>query len=63
MVTLNYNEIGRIKEEQNRLIAEGKIEKPSMQTGFTLEERRMFNNGIPMDILFENVTEQYRMAV
>jgi len=63
MVTLNYNEIGRLKEEQNRLIAEGKMEKPSMRTGFTFEERRMFNNGVPMDVLFENVTEQYRMAV
>jgi len=63
MVALNYNEIGRLKEEQNRLVAEGKIEKPSMRIGFTSEERRMFDNGIPMDVLLENVTEQYRMAV
>jgi hypothetical protein len=57
-ITLNYNEIGNLKAKQDRLIAEGKMQRPKMTVGFTLEEREMFDNGIPMDVVFEHLTEQ-----
>ena len=56
---LNYDKIGALKSEQDRLIAQGKMQKPKMTVGFTPEERKMFNNGIPMDTVFERITDQY----
>ena len=55
---LTYNEIGDLKSEQDRLIADGKMRKPKMIVGFTSEEREMFDNGIPMETVFEHLTEQ-----
>jgi len=55
---LNYNEIGRLKAEQDRLIAEGKMQKPKMIVGFTPEERKMFNNGIALETVFECLDEK-----
>ena len=55
---LTYNEIGRLKSEQDHLVAAGKIRKPKMTVGFTSEERKMFDNGIPMETVFEHLTEQ-----
>ena len=46
---LNYDKIGNLKLEQDRLIAQGKMQKPEMTVGFTPEERRMFDNGISME--------------
>ena len=56
---LNYDEIGNLKSEQARLIAEGKMRKPEMTVGFTPEERKMFDNGIPMETVFDRLLEQY----
>jgi hypothetical protein len=55
---LNYDQIGQLKSEQDRLIVQGKMQKPEMTVGFTPEERKMFDNGIPMETLFERVFEQ-----
>ena len=55
---LTYDEIGNLKAEQDRLIAEGKMQKPKMIVGFTPEERKIFDNGIPMETVFERVTGQ-----
>jgi len=44
--------------EQDRLIAQGKMQKPEMTVGFTAEERKMFDNGIPMETVFERIIEQ-----
>ena len=55
---LTYDEIGNLKAEQDRLILKGKIQKPKMRIGFTSEERIIFDNGIPMETVFERLTEQ-----
>jgi len=55
---LNYDKIGSLKSEQDRLIAEGKMQKPEMTVGFTPEERKIFENGIPMETIFERIIEQ-----
>jgi hypothetical protein len=54
---LTYEKIGSLKAEQERLIAEGKMQKPEMIVGFTPEERKMFDDGIPMETVFERVIE------
>ena len=46
---LTYEEIGRLKAEQDKLIAEGKIEKPQIIRGFTPEGRIAFENGIKLE--------------
>jgi hypothetical protein len=55
---LNYDKIGNLKSEQDCLITQGKMQKPKMTVGFTLEERKMFDNGIPMETVFERIIEQ-----
>jgi len=55
---LNYAKIGILKSEQDCLIAQGKMQKPEMTVGFTPEERKMFDNGIPMEKVFERLVEQ-----
>ena len=55
---LNYDKIGNLKLEQDRLIAQGIMQKPEMTVGFTPEERKMFDNGIPMEMVFERMIEQ-----
>ena len=60
---LNYDKIGDLKLEQDRLIAQGKMQKPEMTVGFTSEERKMFDNGIAMETVFERITEQCAVAV
>jgi hypothetical protein len=55
---LNYDKIGKLKLEQDDLIAQGKMQKPAMIVGFTAEERKMFDNGIPMETVFDRITEQ-----
>ena len=56
---LTYDKISNLKEEQDRLITEGKIQKPKMIVGFTPEERKMFDNGIPIEAVFEHLTEPF----
>ena len=46
---LTYKEIGRLKKEQDKLIAEGKIEKPQIIRGFSSEDRRDFETGIKLE--------------
>ena len=50
-----YDKIGELKLKQDRLIAEGKMQKPEIIVGFTPEERRKFDNGIPMETVFEHL--------
>ena len=46
---LTYEEIGRLKKEQDKLIAEGKIQKPQIIRGFSPEGRLAFENGIKLE--------------
>jgi len=46
---LTYKEIGKLKKEQDKLLAEGKIEKLQIIRGFSLEDRRDFENGIKLE--------------
>ena len=46
---LTYEEIGRLKQEQDKLIAEGKIQKPQIIKGFSPEGRLAFENGIKLE--------------
>ena len=55
---LNYDKIGYLKLEQDRFIIQGKMQKPEMTVGFTPEERKMFDNGIPMETVFARISEQ-----
>jgi len=55
---LNYDKIGELKLEQENLIAQGKMQKSAMIVGFTPEERKMFDSGIPMETVFERITER-----
>ena len=54
---LTYAEIDNLKAEQDRLISEGKIQEPKITVGFTPEERKMFDNGIPMETVFARLTK------
>jgi len=40
---LTYEEIGKLKKEQERLITEGKIEKPQIIRGFSSEGKIALN--------------------
>ena len=46
---LTYEEISKLKKEQDKLIAEGKIEKPQIIRGFSLEDRRDFESGTKLE--------------
>ena len=46
---LTYEEIGKLKKEQEKLIAEGKIEKPKIIEGFSPEGKWAFENGIKLE--------------
>ena len=46
---LTYEEIGRLKKEQDKLIAEGKIERPEIIKGFSPEGKFAFENGIKLE--------------
>jgi len=52
-VALTYEIIGKIKQKQDKLIAEGKIEKPQIIKGFSLEDRKDFENGIKLEDYIE----------
>ena len=56
---LTYAGIGRLKAEQERLIDEGKMQKPEMKIGFTPDDRKMFDGGIPLETVFERLPEQF----
>ena len=44
-----YEEIGRLKKEQERLISEGKIKKPEIIRGFSPEGKIAFDNGTKLE--------------
>ena len=52
---LTYEEIGRLKKEQDKLIAEGKIQKPQIIKGFTAEDRKDFENGIRLEDYIKSI--------
>jgi len=54
---LNFDKIGELKLEQDNLIAQGKMQKPAMAVGFTTEERKIFDNGIPVETVFERIEQ------
>ena len=53
---LTYDKIGNLKEEQDRLVSDGKMQKPKMIVGFTPEEMKMYDNGISMEMVFDRLT-------
>ena len=57
-ISLNFFKIGSLKSEQDQQITQGKKQKPEMKVGFTKEERKMFDNGIPMEDVFERLNGQ-----
>ena len=51
---LTYEALQKIKKEQNRLIAEGKMQKPQIVYGFTPEGRAEFDLGITWEVIENN---------
>ena len=49
-----YKTLQTVKKEQEKLIAEGKIQKPQIVYGFTPEGREEFNLGITWEHVFGN---------
>ncbi|KAA6303593.1 MAG: hypothetical protein EZS26_000144 [Candidatus Ordinivivax streblomastigis] len=60
---LTYEEIGRLKAEQDRLVAEGKMERPKIRMGFTPEEQIEFDKGIEMNELFNQLEKKYELVI
>ena len=58
-----YESLHEYKVEQDRLIAEGKIQKPQIIYGFTPEDRRMFDNGITIEELTAELEEKYGLKL
>ncbi|MCL2329126.1 MAG: hypothetical protein FWC39_11530 [Bacteroidetes bacterium] len=56
---LTYEILQQYKREQQRLIAEGIIEKPKIVWGFTPEERAEFDCGRTVDEVFDNIAKKY----
>jgi hypothetical protein len=52
---LTYDEIGKLKEKQDCLIAEERKQKSEMILGFTSEDRKIFDEGITMETVFEHL--------
>ena len=57
--TLTYEILQQYKREQQRLIAEGIIEKPKIVWGFTPEEREEFNKGRSVEEVFDDIAIKY----
>ena len=51
---LTYEILEEYFEEQDRLIAEGKIQKPKIVYGFSPEGRKEFDKGITWEHVFGN---------
>ena len=51
---LTYNDLEQLFKEQDRLVAEGKMQRPQIVYGFTPEGRREFNLGITWEQVFGN---------
>jgi len=56
---LTYEILQHYKREQQRLIAEGIIEKPKIFWGFTPEERSEFDKGRSVEEVFDNIAKKY----
>ena len=51
---LTYEILQEHKKKQERLIAEGKIQKPQITYGFSPEGRKAFDKGITWEHVFGN---------
>ena len=56
-VVETYESLHEFKVKQDRLIAEGKIQKPQIVYGFSPEGRRIFNNGLTFEQLWNKVEQ------
>jgi len=57
---LTYEILQQHKREQQRLIAAGIIERPIITDDvFTPEQEREFNNGRPVEEVFDNIAKKY----
>ena len=54
---LTYQIIQERKKEQERLISEGKMETPKIVYGFTPEDRKMFDEGLTFEQLWDKVEQ------
>jgi len=55
---LTYEILQQRKREQQRLIAEGIIEKPKIVWGFTPEERAEFDRGRSVEEVFDDIAKE-----
>ena len=55
---LNYEILEQHFKEQDRLIAEGKTQKPQIIYGFTPEDRKAFDNAKTMDEILNNLEKK-----
>jgi hypothetical protein len=60
---LTYEEIHRLKAEQERLIAAGEMERPKIRYGFSPEGRKAFEEGIPMEEVFAKLEKRYNIKI
>ena len=56
---LTYEILEQRFKEQDRLIAKGKMEKPKIIYGFTLEDRKEFDNGYTLEEVDKILKERY----
>ena len=57
--TMTYEILQQHKNEQQRLIDAGIIEKPKIVWGFTPEERAEFNKGYSVEEVFNDIAKKY----
>jgi hypothetical protein len=57
--TTTYETLQQHKREQQRLIALGLMEKPTIRWGFTPEEREEFDKGRTVDEVFDDIAKKY----
>ena len=58
---LTYEILDEYFKEQDRLISEGKIKKPNIVYGFSPEDRKMFNEGLTFEEMWNNVEKNLGM--
>jgi vacuolar-type H+-ATPase subunit H len=56
---LTYERIHQLKAEQDKLVAEGKIERPQIIKGFSPEAQREFDKGITLEDVFDEIGRKY----
>jgi len=58
-----YESLHEYKVEQDRLIAQGKMQKPQIIYGFTPEDQRMFDKGLTIDELIYKLENEYGLKL